>query len=172
MDMYGFNPYMVGVNPQMQQMQYMQQQQMQQQRPQQMPQAMPSVMYTPTAKDFANVTLQPPTRQAIIIAQNEPYMCFKNADNMGMVSTTFYKIEPVTEEQISTPVEYATKQEVANLENAVNQIINALKGGQNDDKSTNASDGTKQPVVANYATAQAGQPRTNSNANNADKSTI
>lgn len=158
MDMYGFNPYMASM-PQPQQTQYMQY--LQQQRPQQIPQAMPSVMYTPTAKDFASVTLQPPTRQAIIIAQNEPYMCFKNADNMGMVSTTFYKIEPVTEEQISTPqVQYATKQEVATLENAVKRILNAL-GGQTDDKSIDASNDGAKPDVANDATTQKRQSASN-----------
>ena len=137
MDMYGFNPYMVGVNPQMQQMQYMQ---MQQQRPQPQQQNT-AVMYVPTAKDFANVTLQPPVNQAILVAQNEPYICFKRIENM-MTTSSLFKIEPVTEQQINNTqqVEYATKQEVANLENAVNQIINALKGGQTDDKSIDASD--------------------------------
>ena len=139
MDMYGFSPYMAGM-PQPQQNQYMQY--MQQQRPQPQ-QAMPSVMYTPTSKDFASVTLQPPTRQAIIIAQNEPYMCFKNADNMGMVSTTYYKIEPVTEEQISAPqIQYATKQEVATIQDTLNKLINAL-GGQNNDESINAGNESK-----------------------------
>lgn len=135
MDMYGFNPYMVGVNPQMQQMQYMQ---MQQQRPQPQQQNT-AVMYVPTAKDFANVTLQPPVNQAILVAQNEPYICFKRMENM-MTTSSLFKIEPVTEQQINytQQVEYATKQEVATLENAVKRILNAL-GGQTDDESTNAS---------------------------------
>ena len=148
MDMYGFNPYMVGVNPQMQQMQYMQ---MQQQRPQPQQQNT-AVMYVPTAKDFANVTLQPPVNQAILVAQNEPYICFKRIENM-MTTSSLFKIEPVTEQQINNTqqVEYATKQEVANLENAVNQIINALKGGQTDDKSTTSSDDRTKPDVAAHA---------------------
>lgn len=137
MDMYGFNPYMVGVNPQMQQMQYMQ---MQQQRPQQMPQQQnTAVMYVSSAKDFANVTLQPPVNQAILVAQNDSYICFKRLENM-MTKSFLFRLEPVTEEQINNTqqVEYATKQEVATLENAVKRIFNAL-GGQTDDESTNAS---------------------------------
>lgn len=149
MDMYGFNPYMAGM-PQPQQTQYMQY--MQQQRPQQMPQQQnTAVMYVPTAKDFANVTLQPPVNQAILVAQNEPYICFKRMENM-MTTSSLFKIEPVTEQQISAPqTEYATKQEVANLENAVDQIINALKGGQTDDKSTTSSDDRTKPDVAAHA---------------------
>lgn len=151
MDMYGFNPYMVGVNPQMQQMQYMQQPQMQQQRPQQMPQMQnTAVMYVSSAKDFANVTLQPPVNQAILVSQNDSYICFKRLENM-MTKSFLFKLNPVTEEQINAPqVEYATKQEVATLENAVKQIINALKGGQTDE-SINASDDGAKPDVAAHA---------------------
>lgn len=71
----------------------------------------PAVLYVPTAKDFASVSLQP-GKQALIIAQNEPFMAFKNADNMGMVTTTIYHVEPVNEADLTPQQpEYVTRQE-------------------------------------------------------------
>lgn len=87
----------------------------------------PVVLYAPTAKDFASVSIQP-GRQALIIAQNEPFMAFKSADNMGMVQTTMYRIEQVTEQDIATPVpEYATKAELSQLQQVVQQIVDNLQ---------------------------------------------
>lgn len=87
----------------------------------------PAVLYAPTAKDFGSVSLQPGT-QALIIAQNEPFMAFKAADNMGMVQTTIYRIEQVTEQDIAAPApEYATKGELAQLQQVVQQIIDGLQ---------------------------------------------
>lgn len=65
-----------------------------------------------SAKDFDSVTLQP-GRKALIMAQNEPFLAFKSADQMGMVQTTLYRIEMVTPEQIEGPKpEYVTRQEL------------------------------------------------------------
>lgn len=128
-----FNPYMVGSQMMQQQsayngpqmgmggglMNYTNQQQ----------QSAPAVLYAPTAKDFASVSLQP-SKQALIIAQNEPFMAFKSADNMGMVQTTMYRIEQVNEQDISAPSpEYATKTELAQLEQVVQKITDYIKAG-------------------------------------------
>lgn len=117
-----FNPYYT----QFQQPQaFFNQQPMQQ--PQQAPQQ-PStaVLYAPTHKDFANVGVQP-GRQALIIAQNEPYMAFKSADAMGMVQTTMYRIEQVSGDDLDAPaVEYATKNELAQLQAIVQQIVDGM----------------------------------------------
>lgn len=81
----------------------------------------PAVLYAPTAKDFASVSLQP-GKQALIIAQNEPFLAFKNADNMGMVTTTIYRIEPVNEADLSTPQpDYVTRQEFQAFINSLRQ---------------------------------------------------
>lgn len=65
-----------------------------------------------SAKDFNSVTLQP-GRKALIMAQNEPFLAFKSADQMGMVQTTLYRIEMVIPEQIEGPKpEYVTRQEL------------------------------------------------------------
>lgn len=86
----------------------------------------PVVLYAPTAKEFANVSVQP-GRQALVISQNDPYIAFKSADAMGMVNTTLYRLEAVTPDQINGPaVEYATKGELAQLQNVVQQLIDGM----------------------------------------------
>lgn len=86
----------------------------------------PAVLYAPTAKEFANVSVQP-GRQALVISQNDPYIAFKSADAMGMVNTTLYRLEAVTADQINGPsVEYATKGELAQLQGIVQQLIDNM----------------------------------------------
>lgn len=87
-------------------------------------QATPVVMYSASAKDFSNISLQP-GKQALIIAQNEPYMAFKVADNMGMVQTTLYKIEQINEQELSTPGnDYITRNE---FQQTIQHIIESIK---------------------------------------------
>lgn len=90
------------------------------------PQSGPAFLQVGSAKEFDNVTIQP-GRQALIMAQNDPYIAFKSADAMGMVTTSLYRLEPVTAEQINGPaVEYATKGELAQLQSVVQQLIDGL----------------------------------------------
>lgn len=90
------------------------------------PQAGPAFLQVGTAKEFDSVTIQP-GRQALIMAQNDPYIAFKSADAMGMVTTSLYRLEPVTAEQINGPApEYATKNELAQLQGVVQQLIDGL----------------------------------------------
>ena len=87
------------------------------------PMASPAFLQVGTAKEFDNVTIQP-GRQALIMAQNDPYIAFKSADAMGMVTTSLYRLEPVTADQINGPaVEYATKGELAQLQGVVQQLV-------------------------------------------------
>lgn len=87
-------------------------------------QATPVVMYSASSKDFSNISLQP-GKQALIIAQNEPYMAFKVADNMGMVQTTLYKIEQINEQELSTPGnDYITRNE---FQQTIQHIIESIK---------------------------------------------
>lgn len=88
------------------------------------PQSGPAFLQVGTAKEFDNVTIQP-GRQALIMAQNEPYIAFKSADAMGMVTTSLYRLEPVTADQINGPApEYVTRQE---FQQTVQQIIDSIK---------------------------------------------
>lgn len=90
------------------------------------PSASPAFLQVGTAKEFDNVTIQP-GRQALIMAQNDPYIAFKSADAMGMVTTSLYRLEPVTEDQINGPtVEYATKGELAQLQQVVQHLIDGI----------------------------------------------
>lgn len=88
------------------------------------PSASPAFLQVGTAKEFDNVTIQP-GRQALIMAQNDPYIAFKSADAMGMVTTNLYRLEPVTADQINGPTpEYVTRQE---FQQTVQQIIDSIK---------------------------------------------
>lgn len=90
------------------------------------PNSPPAVMQVGSVKDFDSVTIQP-GRQALIMAQNDPYIAFKSSDAMGMVQTSLYRIEPVTMEQINGPApEYVTKGELAQLQGVVQQLIDGL----------------------------------------------
>ena len=127
-----YNPYTIGIppqipsNPQFNQMGYNfmpQPQQMQQNAPQS---DATYVLPVASVKDFDNVTIQP-GRRALLMAQNEPYIAFKAADAMGMVQTSLYKIEPVTADQMGSPSEqYATKTELSQLQQVVQQIVESL----------------------------------------------
>lgn len=87
------------------------------------PQSGPAFLQVGTAKEFDSVTIQP-GRQALIMAQNDPYIAFKSADNMGMVTTNLYKLEPVTAEQLNGPSpEYVTRQE---FQQTIQQILDGL----------------------------------------------
>lgn len=86
----------------------------------------PAFLQVGTTREFDSVTIQP-GRQALIMAQNDPYIAFKSADAMGMVTTSLYRLEPVTAEQMNGPaVEYATKGELAQLQQIVQQLIDGL----------------------------------------------
>ena len=88
-----------------------------------LPTSAPAFLQVGTAKEFDNVTIQP-GRQALIMAQNDPYIAFKSADNMGMVTTNLYRLEPVTAEQINGPAtEYVTRQE---FQQTIQQLIDSL----------------------------------------------
>lgn len=84
----------------------------------------PAFLQVGTAKEFDNVTIQP-GRQALIMAQNDPYIAFKSADAMGMVTTNLYRLEPVTADQINGPTpEYVTRSE---FQQTIQQLIDSMK---------------------------------------------
>lgn len=88
------------------------------------PSASPAFLQVGTAKEFDNVTIQP-GRQALIMAQNDPYIAFKSADAMGMVTTNLYRLEPVTADQINGPTpEYVTRSE---FQQTIQQLIDSMK---------------------------------------------
>ena len=87
------------------------------------PGASPAFLQVASTKDFDSVTIQP-GRQALIMAQNDPYLAFKSADAMGMVTTSLYRLEPVTAEQINGPApEYVTR---AEFQQTIQQLIDNI----------------------------------------------
>ena len=87
------------------------------------PVSSPAFLQVGTAKEFDNVTIQP-GRQALIMAQNDPYIAFKSADAMGMVTTSLYRLEPVTADQINGPApEYVTRSE---FQQTIQQLIDSM----------------------------------------------
>lgn len=84
------------------------------------------VLPVASVKDFDSVTIQPGKR-ALLMAQNEPFIAFKAADAMGMVQTSLYRIDPVTADQLSSQsTEYATKSELQQLQQVVQQIVDNI----------------------------------------------
>lgn len=135
-----YNPYMIGMSPQMaSNPQFNQMGYNYQPQPTQMQQGAPQndmtyVLPVASVKDFDSVTIQP-GRRALLMAQNEPYIAFKAADAMGMVQTSLYKIEPVTAEQMAQPsTEYATKTELNQLQQVVQQILDVMEPNKEEEK--------------------------------------
>lgn len=135
-----YNPYMIGMSPQMaSNPQFNQMGYNYQPQPTQMQQGAPQndmtyVLPVASVKDFDSVTIQP-GRRALLMAQNEPYIAFKAADAMGMVQTSLYKIEPVTAEQMAQPsTEYATKTELNQLQQVVQQILDVMAPNKEEEK--------------------------------------
>lgn len=121
----GFNPYMnTPIGAQMNAQTTFTPSPMQsQQNPVSAPMASPVFLQVGTAKEFDNVTIQP-GRQALIMAQNDPYIAFKSADAMGMVTTSLYRLEPVTADQINGPApEYVTRSE---FQQTIQQLIDSM----------------------------------------------
>lgn len=97
------------------------------------PIAAPAFLQVGTAKEFDNVTIQP-GRQALIMAQNDPYIAFKSADAMGMVTTSLYRLEPVTADQINGPApEYVTRSE---FQQTIQQLIDSMSKPKRTTKET------------------------------------
>lgn len=121
----GFNPYMnAPIGTQMNAQPPFNPNPMQSQtNPVSPPVASPAFLQVGTAKEFDNVTIQP-GRQALIMAQNDPYIAFKSADAMGMVTTNLYRLEPVTADQINGPApEYVTRSE---FQQTIQQLIDSM----------------------------------------------
>lgn len=121
----GFNPYMnIPMNsPMNAQAPFTPSPMQSQTNPVSPPVASPAFLQVGTAKEFDNVTIQP-GRQALIMAQNDPYIAFKSADAMGMVTTSLYRLEPVTADQISGPApEYVTRSE---FQQTIQQLVDSM----------------------------------------------
>lgn len=84
------------------------------------PQASPW-LYVPAVKDVQSVQVQP-GQKAWIMVQNDCVFALRSADNMGIVSTDFYRFEKINEDAAMPASEYITRKEFEDF-------VNSLKGG-------------------------------------------
>ena len=89
-------------------------------------------LYVPTVKDVQSVQVQP-GQKAWVMVQNDCVFALRSADNMGIVTTDFYRFEKIDEEAANPQTEYVTRKEWE-------EFLNSIKG-DNNVKST-GNDGT------------------------------
>lgn len=75
-------------------------------------------MYVPTVKDVQNVQIQP-GQKVWVMVQNECVFALRSADNMGIISTDFYKFEKI--ENTEQSADYVTRKEFE-------EFIKSLRG--------------------------------------------
>lgn len=94
-------------------MQGYQQQQNAVQGPQNAAQGGPDWITVPTVKQVEQVSVQP-GQKAWVMAQNEPVFALRVADNMGLVTTDYYRFEKYTPgmEQDATAANYVTAEQL------------------------------------------------------------
>lgn len=119
---YSANPYMMQ-RPMMPQpyQQMPQTNMMQQQQPQQ--QSGPAFVQVPTVQHIEQVQMIP-GKSALVMAQNESVFAFRIADQMGVVSTTYYRFEPYNPTAPAAAAgDFVTRQEFQ-------QFVESLTGQQ------------------------------------------
>ena len=80
-------------------------------------------LYVPTAKDVQSVQVQP-GQKAWVMVQNDCVFALRSADNMGIVTTDFYRFEKIDAETANPQNEYVTRKEW-------NEFLNSIKGESN-----------------------------------------
>lgn len=80
-------------------------------------------LYVPAIKDIQSVQVQP-GQKAWVMVQNDCVFALRSADNMGIVTTDFYRFEKMDKEAASPQDEYVTRKEW-------NEFLNSLKGEYN-----------------------------------------
>ena len=131
--MFGVNPYSPygypapfgnqGPQSPMSQTQFMQQPQ---QQPQQSQAGGPDWIQVPTIKQVEQVQV-PTGGKAWVMVQNEPVFALRTADNMGLVTTDYYRFEKI-DPAVTTPApsaDYITRAEFE-------QFVSSLKADRKD----------------------------------------
>lgn len=71
----------------------------------------PDWIQVPSIKQVEQVNVQPGGK-AWVMVQNEPVFALRTADNMGLVTTDYYRFEKYNPEAVSAPApEYVTRKE-------------------------------------------------------------
>lgn len=128
-----FNPYNNPYNPY--NFPYPMGQQAQQPQPTQ--QTGPDWITVQNIQNIEQVNVQPGTK-AWVMVQNEPVFALRVADQMGLVTTSYYRFEKYDPAANAQPApDYVTREEFMQFVNSLNQ---PRKGGRNNE-SVNANDG-------------------------------
>lgn len=80
-------------------------------------------LYVPTAKDVQSVQVQPGQKTWVMV-QNDCVFALRSADNMGIVTTDFYRFEKIDAEAANPQTEYVTRKEWE-------EFLNSIKGDNN-----------------------------------------
>ena len=80
-------------------------------------------LYVPTAKDVQSVQVQPGQKTWVMV-QNDCVFALRSADNMGIVTTDFYRFEKIDAETANPQNEYVTRKEWT-------EFLNSIKGESN-----------------------------------------
>lgn len=85
------------------------------------------VVPVPTIQQVEQVGLQPGQRKMVLV-QNEPVVASRSADNMGLVTTEYYRLEKFVPGASFAPQtgDYVTRQEF-------NAFVDSLKVGKRED---------------------------------------
>lgn len=88
-------------------------------------QSMPTVLQVSTIKQVEQAPVQPGGKALVLVA-NEPVIAMRTADNMGLTTTDYYRIERFDPDAVvaTQNVEYATR---AELQQAIESITQQLK---------------------------------------------
>lgn len=85
----------------------------------------------PTVQQIEQVSVQP-NGKAWIMAQNEAIFALRSADQMGLVTTDYYRFEKINPEQMQQSGQYVTKEEMnAAIEAAVQKAMGGISNESN-----------------------------------------
>ena len=128
-----YNPYMIGMapqmasNPQFNQMGYnYQPQQMQAVQPN--PTASIMVAQVPTVEHVEQVQMNPGDRKIVLVQNNPDFIAIRVADNAGFVSTEYRMSHVVDPKTLQAQPQYAPVQAVLELKNEIDEIKKSLGG--------------------------------------------
>lgn len=109
---FGYNPYTPNYNPYSPQMPFNQSpNQMMQSQPAQTTQSTgPDWIMASTVKQVEQIGVQP-GQKAWIMVQNEPVFALRAADNMGLVTTDYYRFEKIEPGAVDPVPDYITRRE-------------------------------------------------------------
>lgn len=129
---YGFAPYQQQLGAWQMQNQMMQAQPAQNQQMQQ--NSGPDWIMASTVKQVEQISVQP-GQKAWVMVQNEPVFALRAADNMGLVTTDYYRFEKISPDAMETPIgDYVTRKEFDDFVRDFNGLVANIQGDKGEKK--------------------------------------